>query len=230
MRVIVRKERPHPGAQLRLTDPDGHRYTAFATNTRPGGSHRQLADLELRHRRRARAEDRIRAAKDTGLRNLPLHELDQNRIWQAVVALACEITAWTQTARLHRAPRTAVGTQTAPAADLLPARPGSPVTPAASCCTCPPTHPGPGSPSTASTGCARSPSPAEHHPARPDDPGTRPDPWNRRPERPRPNCHTQPAESPSPHRPAPVLDQASIVRRKIRANDRMAGQGDLQED
>lgn len=96
MRVIVRKERPHPGAQLRLTDPDGHRYTAFATNTRPGGPGRQLADLELRHRRRARAEDRIRAAKDTGLTNLPLHELDQNRIWQAVVALACEITAWTQ--------------------------------------------------------------------------------------------------------------------------------------
>lgn len=96
MRVIVRRERPHPGAQLRLTDPDGHRYTAFATNTRPGGPGRQLADLELRHRRRARAEDRIRAAKDTGLTNLPLHELDQNRIWQAIVALACEITAWAQ--------------------------------------------------------------------------------------------------------------------------------------
>ncbi len=96
MRVIVRRERPHPGAQLRLTDPDGHRYTAFATNTRPGGPHRQLADLELRHRRRARAEDRIRAAKDTGLTNLPLHTLDQNRIWQAIVTLACEITAWTQ--------------------------------------------------------------------------------------------------------------------------------------
>ena len=56
MRVIARKERPHPGAQLRLTDVDGHRITAFATNT-PGG---QLPDLELRHRRRARAEDRIR--------------------------------------------------------------------------------------------------------------------------------------------------------------------------
>ena len=51
MRVIVRRERPHPGAQLRLTDPDGHRYIAFATNTRPGGPARQLADLELRHRR-----------------------------------------------------------------------------------------------------------------------------------------------------------------------------------
>lgn len=92
MRVIVRKERPHPGAQLRLTDVDGHRVTAFATNTARG----QLADLELRHRRRARAEDRIRAAKDTGLRNLPLHDFAQNQIWCAIVALAVELTAWMQ--------------------------------------------------------------------------------------------------------------------------------------
>ena len=59
MRVIVRKERPHPGSQLRFTDIDGHRFTAFATDARKG----QLADLELRHRRRARCEDRIRNAK-----------------------------------------------------------------------------------------------------------------------------------------------------------------------
>jgi hypothetical protein len=92
MRVIVRKERPHPGAQLRITDIDGHRITAFATNTTRG----QLADLELRHRRRARAEDRIRCAKDTGLTNLPLHDFAQNQIWCAIVALACELTAWMQ--------------------------------------------------------------------------------------------------------------------------------------
>ena len=92
MRVIIRKERPHPGAQLRITDADGMRITAFATNTATG----QLADLELRHRRRARAEDRIRTAKDTGLTNLPLHDLTQNSIWCALVALACELTAWAQ--------------------------------------------------------------------------------------------------------------------------------------
>jgi hypothetical protein len=103
MRVIVRKERPHPGAQLRLTDPDGMRVTAFATNTRRG----QLCALELRHRRRARAEDRIRAAKHTGLANLPLHEFAQNQIWCALVVLACEITAWMQTLALvgHQARR-----------------------------------------------------------------------------------------------------------------------------
>jgi hypothetical protein len=92
MRVIVRKERPHPGAQLRFTDIDGHRFTAFATDTRRG----QLADLELRHRRRARCEDRIRCAKDTGLRNLPLKGYAQNQLWCEIVALACELLAWTQ--------------------------------------------------------------------------------------------------------------------------------------
>jgi hypothetical protein len=96
MRVIARVERPHPGAQLRITDQDGNRVTAFATNTRPGGAGAQIADLELRHRRRARCEDRIRAAKDTGLANLPLHGFDQNRIWCAIVQLACELIAWTQ--------------------------------------------------------------------------------------------------------------------------------------
>jgi Transposase DDE domain group 1 len=96
MRVIVRVERPHPGAQLRITDHDGNRVTAFATNTRPGGPGAQIAELELRHRRRARCEDRIRAAKDTGLQNLPLHGFDQNRIWCAIVQLACELIAWTQ--------------------------------------------------------------------------------------------------------------------------------------
>jgi hypothetical protein len=96
MRLIVRKERPHPGAQLRITDYDGHRITAFVTNTSRG----QLADLELRHRRRARAEDRIRCAKDTGMTNLPLHDFDQNQIWCAIVALASDLVAWMQTLAL----------------------------------------------------------------------------------------------------------------------------------
>jgi hypothetical protein len=92
MRVIARKERPHPGAQLRITDADGLRVTAFATNSTRG----QLPELELRHRRRARAEDRIRCAKDTGLTNLPLHDFDQNQIWCALIALACDLLAWMQ--------------------------------------------------------------------------------------------------------------------------------------
>ena len=92
MRLIVRKERPHPGAQLRFTDVDGLRLTAFVTNTRRG----QIPDLELRHRRRARCEDRIRAGKNTGMRNLPFKSFAANQIWLALVALALDLTAWMQ--------------------------------------------------------------------------------------------------------------------------------------
>ncbi|MBB4790309.1 hypothetical protein BJY54_000921 [Streptomyces nodosus] len=90
MRLIVRKERPHPGAQLRLIDADGMRLTCFATNT----SGQPIAELELRHRLRARAEDRIRAARATGLRNLPLHDTAQNRIRLEIVQIALDLLAW----------------------------------------------------------------------------------------------------------------------------------------
>jgi hypothetical protein len=90
MRLIVRKERPHPGAQLRFTDADGMRLTCFATNT----TGTAIAALELRHRQRARAEDRIRAARDTGLRNLPLHHTSSNQLWLEIVQLALDLLAW----------------------------------------------------------------------------------------------------------------------------------------
>jgi hypothetical protein len=68
IRVIVRRERPHPGAQLdAFEEADGWRYTAFATDTRLG----QLAHLDARHRAHARVEERIRTAKDTGLGHFP---------------------------------------------------------------------------------------------------------------------------------------------------------------
>jgi hypothetical protein len=91
-RLILRKERPHPGAQLRFTDTDGLRVTGLLTNTAGG----QLAELELRHRRHARVEDRIRCAKDTGLRNLPFHDTTQNQVWLEICALAQDLIAWTQ--------------------------------------------------------------------------------------------------------------------------------------
>lgn len=92
MRVIARKERPHPGAQLRLTDVDGHRITCFATNH----TSTNLPELELRHRRRARCEDRIRNAKDTGLHNLPYHGVAANQIWIELVLTAQTLTAHLQ--------------------------------------------------------------------------------------------------------------------------------------
>jgi hypothetical protein len=120
IRVIVRKERPHPGAQLRITDVDGHRVTAFATNTATGGPGTQLPDLELRHRRRARCEDRIRGAKDTGLTNLPLHHfahLDRDR------RTGLRDHRLDAAAGVDRPRRTQVGTQTPPPAPVLHRRP-----------------------------------------------------------------------------------------------------------
>ena len=90
MRLIVRKERPHPGAQLRFTDIDGNRLTCFATSTKGG----RLAGLELRHRRRARCEDRIRNTRATGLRNLPLHDTAQNQIRLEIVFLTLDLLDW----------------------------------------------------------------------------------------------------------------------------------------
>jgi DDE family transposase len=77
---------------LRLTGLGGHRSTWFATDSKGG----QLAGLELRHRLRARCKDRIHAAKDTGLRNLLRHGYTQNQIRTKLVAIACELLAWTQ--------------------------------------------------------------------------------------------------------------------------------------
>jgi hypothetical protein len=93
MRVIVRRERPHPGAQLSLFEEhDGWRYTAFITNTKVGA----LQWLEARHRSHARVEDRIRCAKDTGLRRLPSREFAINQAWCTAAAIAADLIAWLQ--------------------------------------------------------------------------------------------------------------------------------------
>ncbi len=85
--LIIRRERPHPGAQLRFTDISGHRFTAFLTDTRGG----QLTGLEVRHRSHARAEDRIRAQKATGLRNLPCRGYEQNKAWLELSLAAADL-------------------------------------------------------------------------------------------------------------------------------------------
>jgi hypothetical protein len=106
MRVIVRRERPHPGAQLSLfEEADGWRYQVFATNThagsrdesgRLGGKLGQLAYLEARHRAHARVEDAIRNAKSTGLGHLPSKHYGLNQAWCIAAAIAADLLAWLQ--------------------------------------------------------------------------------------------------------------------------------------
>jgi hypothetical protein len=91
-RAICRREDAHPGVQLRFTDHDGHRFQVFLTDQ----ADPHLAALELRHRQRARVEDRIRAAKTTGLRNLPFDRWRRNAVWLELVLAAQDLTCWTQ--------------------------------------------------------------------------------------------------------------------------------------
>jgi hypothetical protein len=91
-RVIARRERPHPGAQLSFTDRDGYRFQAILTDQRD--EHIQV--IECRHRQRAHVEDRIRDDKDTGLAKFPFQAFALNEVWLQIVLLAHDLIVWTQ--------------------------------------------------------------------------------------------------------------------------------------
>ena len=93
LRIIVRREPLHPGAQQTLDDIDGHRFTAVLTDV--AGD--DIVALDADHRARAHIEDRIKDAKDTGLANLPCGDFDRNAAWAAVVMVALTLVCWTQT-------------------------------------------------------------------------------------------------------------------------------------
>ena len=91
-RMIVRRERPHPGAQLSFTDHRGYRFQAILTDQDDQG----IAIIEHRHRQRAHVEDRIRDDKDTGLAKLPFKQFALNEVWVQIVMLAHDLLVWTQ--------------------------------------------------------------------------------------------------------------------------------------
>ena len=91
-RLICRSERPHPGAQFQIFDQHGYRYTCFLTDQ----DGLEIAELELRHRGRARVEDSIRAGKDTGMRNLPHHAFEHNQTWLETSLIAQDLLCWTK--------------------------------------------------------------------------------------------------------------------------------------
>jgi hypothetical protein len=100
MRVLVRRERPHPGAPISVFEAhDGWRYQCLATDTPVG----QLSFLEARHRAHARVEDNIRTAKQTGLGRFPSREFAINAVWLQLALTAADLIAWTQTTLLDGA-------------------------------------------------------------------------------------------------------------------------------
>src|SRR3954454_16302716 len=91
-RLIVRRERPHPGAQLSFSDHDGYRFQAILTDQ----PDENIALLERRHRQRAHIEDRIRDDKHTGLAKFPFKAFALNEVWLQIVLLAHDLIVWTQ--------------------------------------------------------------------------------------------------------------------------------------
>lgn len=89
-RLIARKERPHPGAQLRFTDHDGLRYQCFLTDQQDD----DIAELELRHRLHARVEDRIQESQELGLGRFPFQAHEPNLVWFELALMAQDLLAW----------------------------------------------------------------------------------------------------------------------------------------
>ncbi|MEV6742360.1 IS1380 family transposase [Streptomyces sp. NPDC051104] len=99
-RIIVRRERPHPGAQLSLFDLDeGMRHQVFLTDTPYGEG--SVQQLEVRHRAHARVEDRIRCGKSTGFGRFPSRHFQINVAWLELALTAVDLLAWAQTLLLE---------------------------------------------------------------------------------------------------------------------------------
>ena len=92
VRMIARREDPHPGAQLTFTDVDGHRFQVMVTNL----VDTDIAYLEALYRGRGRCERQICDAKDTGLANLPSAAFAINTAWLQLVLVAHDLLAWTK--------------------------------------------------------------------------------------------------------------------------------------
>jgi Transposase DDE domain group 1 len=92
VRLIVRRERPHPGAQLSFTDHHGYRFQVILTDQQD----QNIAVIECRHRQHAHVEDRIRDDKDTGLSKFPFKEFALNEVWLEIVTLAHDLLVFTQ--------------------------------------------------------------------------------------------------------------------------------------
>ena len=89
-RAIVRREEPHPDAQLTVTDVDGHRFQVIITDQ----PERDVTYLEALQRGRGRAEKLICDLKNTGLTNLPSADFKINTAWLTTTLIAHDLLAW----------------------------------------------------------------------------------------------------------------------------------------
>jgi hypothetical protein len=91
-RLICRRERPHPGAQLSFSDHDGHRFQCLITDQ----VGEDIAALEVTHRCHAQVEDRVKTLKATGASHLPFGAFAANAAWLELALTAHDILVFTQ--------------------------------------------------------------------------------------------------------------------------------------
>jgi hypothetical protein len=90
-RLVVRRERLHPGAQRSLFPSLEYRYWGFYTD-----ADGEVADLDLTMRQHAHVENHIARLKDSGLCRFPFSNFEANANWMAVVMLAADLVRWFQ--------------------------------------------------------------------------------------------------------------------------------------
>jgi hypothetical protein len=91
VRLIVRREPLHPGAQHTLFPSTNYRYWGHWTD-----QHGDPVDLDMSMRAHAHVDDHIRRLKDSGLCRFPFADLVANRAWLAVVCFATDLVRWFQ--------------------------------------------------------------------------------------------------------------------------------------
>ena len=107
MRLLVRRVRPAGRHRKKLTGFElktGWKYSVIATNIRHmwgiAGSH-QPQWLDAVAREHAVVEDRVRADKAMGLRNLPSKSWEVNRGWMLAANLGHDLDCWVRLLALH---------------------------------------------------------------------------------------------------------------------------------
>jgi len=91
-RLIVRREPLHPGAQGSLFPSLHYRYWGHYTDAVDGDA----VELDVHMRAHAHVEDNIKRLKDSGADRFPFRDIDSNRAWLAVVAMADALVRWFQ--------------------------------------------------------------------------------------------------------------------------------------
>lgn len=96
IRLIIRREPLHPGAQHSLLPDLEYRFWGHYTDQEG-----DAPELDRLMRAHAHCEDHIQSLKDSGLLRFPFTGFEANQAWLQVVAWAADLVSWFQLLCLH---------------------------------------------------------------------------------------------------------------------------------